>query len=107
MIAVVVIFSIPAALIFVFIVAMVVFAIIDREPGVLLFAVMGLVVGLFPGMVAHGLWRGYRGSRTWALVVGVLSVPLGIAILLLMTTRPAKEWFGLPTSTDVRFPQSD
>ncbi|TYK50679.1 hypothetical protein FXF68_09285 [Actinomadura decatromicini] len=106
MIAVVVIFSIPAVLFLVLTVGMVAIAIADREPSALGYALLMLVVAALPGMLAQGLWRGYRGSRVLAMVVGVLSIPSGILILLLLTTRTAKEWFGLPPATIVHFPKS-
>lgn len=106
-IVVVVLFSIPGVLFIAGAVGMVVFAIIDRQASLLLFALAMLVAALFPGMVAQGLWRGYRGSRILAMILGVLSLPSGLVILLLLTTRTAKEWFGLSPATAVQFPRSE
>ncbi|MGP4026472.1 hypothetical protein [Actinomadura sp. 3N407] len=106
-IAVVVIFSIPAVLFIAGAVGMVVFAIIDRQVDLVGIALALLVPALLPGMLAQGLWRGYRGSRTLAVILGVLSFPSGILILVLLMTRTAKEWFGQPAATVVHFPQSE
>jgi hypothetical protein len=50
-------------------------------------------LAVLPGATAQGLWRGYRGSRNMALFMGIVSLPAGLVIVLLLTTRDAREWF--------------
>jgi hypothetical protein len=74
---------------------------------------LGLAVGaLLPAMIAHGLWRGLRGSQIVAVLLGLALVSLGLSdfrsgvaglifagyglvISLLVVVPPSsRAWFG-------------
>lgn len=101
------VFLIPTALSIAVALGIVVFAIIEGQAGSVGLALLMLLMALLPGLVAQGLWRGYRGSRIMAIILGVLTLPGGLLIVALLVTRTAKEWFGVAPTTFVQFPRSD
>lgn len=57
------------------------------------FTLLGLVA-LLPGSVALGLWQGNRGARFTAILFGVPSIVVSIAmVLLLVVPESSRTWF--------------
>ncbi|MDG4769580.1 hypothetical protein [Solwaraspora sp. WMMD792] len=63
----------------------------------------GVVIGAIFGSVMHGLWQGRRGSLITAIILGVVSVPVGlILVVLLLVPASAQAWFAQSERTRTR-----
>ena len=105
MVAVVVLLLGSGALMLVFGVGMAVLAVMERDAeavGSLLFL---LLLELYLALVVPGLWRGVRRARTLAMIGACIGLGGGLLVPILLSTRSAKEWFGIPLVSVVHFPQ--
>lgn len=90
---VIVLFALPTIFFFVAGIAALIDALVAGEPSMAGYGLLSWCLGLLPGAIAQGLWRGYRGSRNLACVIGVLGLPAGLLIVLLLTRPSSREWF--------------